>query len=321
MKKKSGQLTDKKIWLAPLAGYTDQAFRLICKKCGADVLVSEMVSADGIIYNLPRTFPYTEFSERERPFGIQIFGNDPEIMQKAASILIRTNPDFLDINMGCPVKKVVKRGAGSALMKDVVLASKIVNKIKKISDLAKIPISVKFRAGWNDSSINAISFGKAMAEAGADFLCLHPRTKRQMFSGSSDWQLIKFLKQEVKIPVIGNGDIFAAQDAEKMFKQTGCDAIMIGRGALGNPWIFTEIKENSEISFEHKTNLIKEHFSLMIEQKGEKKALIEMRSHFHYYTKGLHGGKKLREKINHCKNSQEMINSIEKLYLDNYERN
>lgn len=320
MNKVIANLTKQKIWLAPLAGFTDNAFRTICKNCGADVVVSEMVSADGLIYKKEKSLKYLDYTDFQRPYGIQLFGSDPVIMAKGAEIALAEKPDFIDINMGCPVKKVIKRDAGSALMNTPELAENITKEIKKVLAGTSIPLSVKIRAGWDNLNINAVEFGKRMENAGCDMICLHPRTRSQMFSGKSDWNLIKKLKKKLTIPLIGNGDINSIEDIIRMFKETGCDSVMIGRGVLGKPWIFRNIKEYfesgevSDISWKEKIKIIKEHFKLEIENKGETKALIEMRSHFSHYTKGLPGGAKVREFINRCLDSKDVLEAIETLY-------
>ncbi len=314
-------LTKQKIWLAPLAGFTDNAFRTICKKCGADVVVSEMVSVDGLIHNKVKSLEYLDFTDFQRPYGIQLFGSNPAIMAKGTEIALEMKPDFIDVNMGCPVKKVVKRGAGSALMNFSELAENIIKEIKKILAGTSIPLSVKIRAGWDKCCINAVEFGKKMENAGCDMICLHPRTRSQMFSGQSDWNLIRELKEKLTIPLIGNGDINSVEDIIRMFNETGCDSVMIGRGVLGKPWIFRDIKEYfesgdvSDISFLEKMKIIKEHFELEIENKGETKALIEMRNHFSHYTKGLPGGAKVREFVNRCLDSEDVLEAIETLFL------
>lgn len=324
MKEKIYSLTNNKIWLAPLAGITDNAFRTICKECGVDVVVSEMISADGLVYNRDRNLKYADFTDFQRPFGIQLFGHDPLIMAKGTKIILEKKPDFIDINMGCPVKKVVNRGAGSALMMTPDIAQKIIFEVKKILKGTKIPLSVKIRSGRDRSNMNAIDFGKKMEDAGADMICIHPRTKSQMFSGKSDWSLIKELKESVNIPIIGNGDINSTQDMINMFEQTKCDSVMVGRGVLGKPWMFLVFKEyfrtgkitSTDIST--KLNLIKRHFELSIRDKGEKRAIIEMRTHFSHYTKGLKGGAKVREFINRNSNAEEIISVIGELYRKHY---
>ena len=314
------ELTDKKIWLAPLAGITDNPYRAICKECGADVVVSEMVSVDGLLYNQDRSLEYAEFEEAQRPFGIQLFGSDPQIFKKALDIALTKNPDFIDINMGCPVKKVTKRGAGSALMKTPDIAASIVKETKKILEPLKIPLSVKFRAGWNMFNINSLEFGKQMRDAGADIICLHPRTREQMFSGKSDWKLITELKEAIDVPVIGNGDILAIEDVIAMYQQTGCDSVMIGRGAMGKPWLFRQIQNYlvdgkiKQITTEEKLKIIRRHMELMIFHKGEKQAVYEMRTHFSHYTKGLRGGAQIRNRINKLFDVETILSLVEELY-------
>lgn len=314
------ELTNQKVWLAPLAGITDNPFRAICKECGADVVVSEMVSVDGLLYNRDRSLKYAEFEESQRPFGLQLFGSDPDIFKKALKIALTKKPDFIDINMGCPVKKVVKRGAGSALMTTPDIAANIVREIQKILSPLNIPLSVKFRSGWDMFSINSLEFGKKMQKAGADLICLHPRTREQMFSGKSNWDLIAELKKEVTIPVIGNGDIITIEDMIAMYEQTGCDSVMIGRGVMGKPWLFKQIKNylNSgnikQITTIEKLGIIKRHMELMIFHKGEKQAVYEMRTHFSHYTKGLRGGAQVRNKINKLFDVDKILTLVEKLY-------
>ena len=314
------ELTNKKVWLAPLAGITDNPFRAICKECGADVMVSEMISVDGLLYNRDRSLEYAEFEESQRPFGLQLFGSDPDIFKKALKIALTKKPDFIDINMGCPVKKVTKRGAGSALMTTTNIAAKIVYETKNILAPLNIPLSVKFRSGWDIFSINSLEFGKEMQEAGADIICLHPRTREQMFSGKSNWKLITELKSEINIPVIGNGDIITIDDMIAMYEQTSCDSVMIGRSVMGKPWLFKQIKNYldsgiiEEISTEEKLEIIRRHMELMIFHKGEKRAVYEMRTHFSHYTKGLRGGAQVRNKINKLHDVDKILLLVEKLY-------
>ncbi len=313
-------LTDKKIWLAPLAGFTDNAFRKICKQNGADVIVSEMVSADGIVFDKNRSISYTDSDESQRPFGIQLFGSEPKIMAKAAEIILKKKPDFIDVNMGCPIKKVIKRGAGSALMKTPDKAEAIIREMKNVLDGCKIPLSVKIRSGWDMQNINAVDFGKMLQSAGADMICIHPRTRTQMFSGRSDWSLIKELKQNLTIPIIGNGDIRTPEDAREMFSQTNCDSIMVGRGILGKPWLLKEIKDyllKSEIislSLSDKYEIIVQHFEEIVKNIGEQTAIREMRTHFSYYTKGFKGSAKIRDFINKSLDKKAVLSAIKELY-------
>ena len=321
-KEKYDLLLNKKLWLAPLAGITDSSFRQICKQNGADVLVSEMVSADGLIYNSAKTLDYLKFSSFERPFGIQLFGSDPVIMAKSLEIVLRYEPDFIDINMGCPVKKVVKRGAGSALMTMPKVAEKIVIEMKNVLSGSNIPLSAKIRSGW-DASSNYMDFALLLENTGIDFIVVHPRLRNQFFSGKSDWKVIKNIKSKLSIPVIGNGDVFNVNDAKSLLHETNCDSIMIGRGAIGKPWIFSEIKsffltnEVNDIENKDKFDVVKKHFNLTLKTKGDFVGIKEMRTHFSYYTKGFVGGNKVREFINHSNNAEEILESIRNLYEKN----
>ncbi|MBP7118342.1 MAG: tRNA dihydrouridine synthase DusB [Candidatus Cloacimonetes bacterium] len=304
-------MVDIPLYLAPLAGYTDAAFRRLCKDWGVDYLVSEMVSADGLIRDSRKTIDYIRFSEYERPFVIQLFGSAPLVMAKAAEFLIPMNPDWIDINMGCPVKKVVRRGAGSALMKDVPRAVEMVKEVNRAL-AGRIPVSVKFRSGWDSNSINYLDFGLKMQEAGADLLCLHPRTQKQMFSGLSNWDHIRELKQRISIPLIGNGDVSSLETALQMKQCTACDGIMIGRGALGKPWLFKQIKQFiSHDSYDPITkgdllDTALRHLKYALEDKREDVVVREMRSQLCHYSKGLPGGAELRNTINHCHSADEI---------------
>jgi len=297
-------IVKQKIWLAPLAGYTDAPFRHIAKRCGADVLVSEMVSADGVKKNFQKMAHYTAFNESERPFGIQLFGDNPNVMGKAAQLLSVLKPDFFDINMGCPVKKVVKRYAGSALMLKQDLAEEIIKSVIDVLMPANIPLTVKIRSGWDAENINAVSFAKMCEASGVSAICVHPRTRSQQFTGLSNWDIIRQVKEAIKIPVIGNGDIQTFHDAINMYEQTKCDSIMIGRGALGKPWIFREIKyflQNGvsapTISKKEIFNIIISHIDEVLNHEKDEKALIRMRSHFSFYTKGFVNGAEARKII------------------------
>lgn len=310
-------MTNIPLYLAPLAGYTDRAFRSVCKEWGADYMLSEMVSADGIIRDKQKTLQYTIFADFERPFGMQIFGSDPDVIAHAAEAILPLNPDFIDLNMGCPVKKVVKRGAGSALMKDPVLASAIVKSTKTVIS-SKLPLSVKFRSGWDSSNINFLEFGLLMQDSGADIVCLHPRTQKQMFSGKSNWEHIRILKQALSIPVIGNGDIFSPQDAKNMLNDTNCDALMIGRGALGRPWLFAQIKEflatgeYMPITKDKLLNTAFKHLEYALKFKEERIVVKEMRSQLCHYIKAMPGSKDLRDRLNHTQSAEEIKNLLNK---------
>jgi tRNA-dihydrouridine synthase B len=311
-------LVPDKLWLAPLAGFTDRAFRILCKENGADVLVSEMVSADGLIRDGGKTLMLMEFGDYERPFAIQLFGSEPHVMAKAAECTLSFQPDLIDINMGCPVKKVVKRGAGSALMKMPSKAAQIVKEVKQ-AIAGSVPLSVKFRSGWDQASLNYLDFGLLMQESGADLLCLHPRTTSQMFSGQSNWEHIAQLKEAIDIPLIGNGDISTPEKAAQIYEQTKCDAIMIGRGALGQPWLFSNIKAytKSGIYQPRTLDMLKStmlcHLELALKYKPEAVIIKEMRSQLCHYLKGYVGAAQIRMRINRAGNIQEYRDIISKL--------
>ena len=299
------------ILLAPMAGVTDLSFRKICKKYGEPGLVcTEMISSKGLFYNDKKTEQFLKLNEEKRPIAIQIFGSDPEIMGKAVKI-VEKYADIIDINMGCPAPKVVKNGDGSKLLLNLELISKIVK---------EKPITVKIRKGWNDENIVAVQAAKIIEEAGAKAITVHGRTREQYYSGQVDLDIIKEVKKEVKIPVIGNGDIKSAKDAIKMFEYTGVDGIMIGRGILGEPWemknIITELQGNKEIiekTPKEKFEIIKEHIELEIQEKGEYVGIREMRKHICWYLKNLKDSSKVKQIINQLETKEEVINT-----LDNY---
>ena len=304
-------LTCSKLWLAPLAGYTDSAFRQLCKLHGAEILVSEMVSADGLIRDSKKTIQFIRFEEAERPFGIQIFGSEPDVMARGAEFCLRFKPDFIDINMGCPVKKVVRRGAGSALMNDLQRAAEIVKKVNA-AVRGSCLLGVKFRSGWNSASLNYLDFGLLLQDSGADFLCLHARSQAQMFSGEADWSHIAALKKVLSIPLIGNGDIRCPEDAAKMLAVTSCDSVMIGRGALGKPWIFSQIRQLWDggdyrpVTRDLLLETIFSHIDLALRYKPERVVYKEMRSQLCFYTKGLVGSAELRQQINRAESTAEI---------------
>lgn len=299
------------LWLAPLAGYTDQAFRGLCKHWGAEVMLSEMVSADGLVRDSAKTEFLLRFHEMERPFGIQLFGHDPHTLARATEAVIPFKPDFIDINMGCPVKKVVRRGAGSALMQTPDLAVQIIRECKQVTS-GILPLSAKFRSGWDSSNQNYLAFGLALQDAGADFLCLHPRTTKQMFSGISNWEHIAVLKKQLSIPLVGNGDIQSPEDALRMLQETDCDGMMIGRGALGRPWLFSQCRQflthgsYTPITREKAMEAVLMHLDYALASKPERVVVREMRSQMCFYTNGLLGKAEIRRQINHAESAAEL---------------
>lgn len=293
---------DTPVLLAPMAGVTDYSFRILCKEQGAGIVYSEFVSAHGIIRENKTSLDIIKFEEAERPIGIQIFGDSPQVMADAAKHIVdKFKPDILDINYGCPVPKVTKKGAGSAALKDLGLMEAITQAV--VQSVPKVPVTVKFRAGWDLQSIIVEKAGILLENAGVKAVTLHPRTALQTLKGHAKWELIKLLKDTVSIPVIGNGDIQTADDVIRMFDDTGCDAVMIGRAALGNPWIFAQSqyllsgKVCSEPTIEEKVKLCKRHFDLILESRGTKKGLYLMRKHFGWYIKGFPGASDFRIRL------------------------
>ena len=296
--------------LAPMAGVTDLPFRLLCKEQGAALCCMEMVSAKGIYYNNKNTESLLTVDERERPVSLQLFGSDPEIMGQMTAKIDYRNYDILDINMGCPVPKVVNNGDGSALMKNPVLAGKIIESMVKNSSK---PVTVKIRKGFDDEHINAVEMAHVAEESGAAAVAVHGRTREQYYSGKADWSIIADVKSAVKIPVIGNGDILDAKDVISMKEQTGCDGFMIGRGAQGNPWIFHQILHYFETGeligkppMEEMVKTMLRHAKLQIEFKGDYLGIREMRKHAAWYTAGYKGASKLRGRINDVESYEEL---------------
>lgn len=304
------------IFLAPMAGVTDKVFRIICKQYGCGLVYSEMVSAKGIAYNNKNTQDMLEIAEEERPCAIQLFGSDPEVLAQTAK-RIEKYADIIDINMGCPAPKIVKNGEGSALMKNPKLIGKIV---KSISSAVSKPVTIKFRKGFDNTSINAVEVAKIAEENGAAAVAIHGRTREEYYSGTADWDIIKEVKKQVKIPVIGNGDITNPIKAKALLDHTGCDAIMIGRAAEGNPWIFKRtihyIKTGEllpEPTIEEKLTLSLKHLDMLVQYKGEYIGVREMRHHLGKYIKGIPHSAEARFHINKAETQKEMSQLIEKL--------
>lgn len=318
MKWKIGNIEIKnQVVLAPMAGISNTSYRKIIKEMGAGLIYAEMVSDKALTYGNDKTFDLLKMSEEERPISQQIFGSDVTSFVEAAKIVESTmKPDIIDINMGCPVPKVaIKNQAGSALLKN---PDKIYEIVKAVVEGVKVPVTVKIRSGWDEKSINAVEVAKVVEKAGASAITIHARTRSQGYSGKADWNIIKEVKEAVSIPVIGNGDIISPYKAKEMLEMTKCDAVMIGRGVLGNPWLIKECVEYlengtipKEVTIKEKIAMMKKHYKLLLEDKNEKLALLEIRSHIIWYLKGLPHSKEMKNKICSCKTSEEMFKALE----------
>jgi nifR3 family TIM-barrel protein len=296
------------LFLAPVAGYTDRAFRAVCIKQGADFTCTELISSEALVRNTVKTGSLLSRGENETHYAVQLFGSNPELMYRAALLLAPYHPDAVDINAGCPVPKVIKTGAGSALMSDPDTLGRIVQAVVRASReaLGEVPVTIKLRSGWTAGELNYRTCARIAADAGAAMVCLHPRTRAQGYAGKSDWSLIADLVSRINLPITGSGDLFTPEDAERMLRETGCAAVMFARGALGNPFIFSTTKaflvegswQPPEIP-ERLTTALRQ-LVLLADEKGEKTACKEMRKQFCAYTKGNAGGAALRNQLVHA---------------------
>jgi nifR3 family TIM-barrel protein len=309
-------ITPNNVFLAPMAGVTDLPFRLICKGFDCGMVYTEMVSAKGLFYKNERTNDLLYVDPKEHPAGVQLFGSDPQILREISKEVAESDVDFIDLNMGCPAPKITKNGEGSALMKNPQLVGEIIFETAK--DLKK-PLTVKIRKGFDDNQINAVEIAKIAEQAGASAITVHGRTREQFYSGKADWDIIKQVKSQVGIPVIGNGDIKTPQDAKKMLEYTGCDGVMIGRAAQGNPWIFkrtVHYLETGEIlnepTFNERAVTIMQHAQMLIAYKGAYTGVREMRSHLTSYVKGIHGATDIRRALTTVETLEDIENLLER---------
>ena len=318
---KIGNITlDNPVMLAPMAGVTDLSFRMLCKEQGCGYMISEMVSAKAVLYNNKNTDVLLQRRPEEGNVALQLFGSDPEIIAEIAKKLEDRGFAAFDINMGCPVPKIVNNGEGSALMKNPILAGQIVEAMAKA---VNCPVTVKFRKGFDDDHVNAVEFAHVMEESGAMAVTVHGRTREQFYSGKADWSIIKAVKERVKIPVFGNGDIFSGQDAVRMMNETGCDGIAVARAAKGNPWIFREIAaaiSGKEIpprpSMDEIKQTIKRQADIMSEYKPEYIVVREMRKHVSWYTTGLKNCSSLRAEVNQTESLSQLYELLDKRMID-----
>ena len=310
-------LIPNRVFSAPMAGVTDKAFRQIIRSCGAGLVYTEMISDMGLVYGQERTHRMLDLQGEEHPLAVQIFGSEAEPMARGAQLVEKQGADIIDINMGCPTPKIVKNGEGSALMLNIPRARQI---IRSIVQVVQVPVTVKMRLGWAPDQINYLELAEAAQEEGAAAVTLHARTRDQFYAGQAQWDHIARLKQHMKIPVIGNGDIWTAQDARRMMAETGCDAVMLGRGIMGNPLLISQtvalLERGEELplpTLEERLTLAAHHLDLACQYKGEAVATREMRKHFSWYLKGMRGAARLREQINQATTSQKLLDILNQI--------
>lgn len=308
-------LEENPVVAAPMAGISDRPSRLIAREYGCGLVYTEMISAKALTYKNQKTYRLMNMEEETQPVSMQIFGSEPDVMAEGARIMVEHGAQIIDINMGCPVPKVVNNGEGSSLMRNPELASEIVKcMVKAVS----VPITVKIRKGWDDTSVNAVEYAKRMEAAGASAIAVHGRTRMQYYSGTADWEIIRLVKEQVKIPVIGNGDLFEPEHGKAMIGQTGCDGIMLGRGALGRPWLYRQTLDylrmgqyEAEPSLEQRKEVILHHARLICAEKGEHIAMKELRKHIAWYYKGLPNAARMRDLINTVSTMEELQNLLQ----------
>lgn len=318
-----GNLTiQNKACLAPMAGITDTPFRLMAKTFGAGLVFSELVSAEGIARRNEKTLQLLRFLPEERPIGIQLFGTNPEAFRKAVPIVLEFSPDWIDLNFGCPAKKVVKRGAGSALLKNLSQIQAIAEAVVSISP---VPVTAKIRTGWDSKQIVAVEVAQLLQQVGISAITVHARTKEDGFKNRADWSTIRAVREAVSIPVIGNGDVYTPQDAKRMIEETGCDMVMIGRGALGRPWIFQHIQHFLDTGrlledppFSERIDICLRHYQLALKYLPKQRAVFEMRKHVGWYLKSIPGAKEFRQKVFQLTSPQQVIEQLQAFRKKNF---